>query len=631
MQLLCPPMLAGNIVIRINAIAAENLRGYHYTRLKLDALTVLVGENNEGKSSILKMLERFLQIDDKFWAGDRSLDKTGYDFWYPANEARHKARRLTLEILFTDGRVARRFGLTKGGLIKLRFAISSSGFCRLNTGSPRRNESHDSAAEKLIQRLKKDIRLVLLPPVRDAHSSSFAEKVAMTVKQSLAEKMSHTKRAGAPKEYRLTLEVIRKLEDIVALNTKELSKANDSPLSSMLRSSEVRVDLFPGDIYDLIQKSLFLYLSTGDHDELKVSPGEVGNGLQSLIDIGMTMDSIAGADSYRSTILIVEEPEAFLHPSAQRQFMQHLRGVLRGNVQAVLTTHSPIIVDEAAYNEIVLVRNQRHFHPTIESEKRVAINTSLMTAASAEMFFARTVVFVEGEGDRAFFNTLFRRIRAKSRLCPELSALVFQTTGGCTFYSPWLRLARSYKGYGEDPFNCVWIMDGDSAADDGGQRPLLRAAQDCEFNLSAADTQALIAFGDLKWDVASRAPKSVNDANAVLVRHGGHLFCVDLEWALFNESTVNTQNALKRALTKAEVLTDGDSIGLARRLGSKIDGGSSSKSAKKSPFVRALIAEELDLAELPPEVRIVSERILRTCFRTDERFAEFTKTSAVRL
>lgn len=605
-------------MISIEAIEVENLRGYGHTQLTLRNLTVLVGENNEGKSSLLKMLERFMLIPAISFAEDRTLSEEDFEFWYPANDARHKARRFTIRVKFSDGRIARRFGGTKNTVLPLRFAVNSTGNFRLNIGAPKKNEDHDPKAVKLFTQLQEQVELILLPPVRDAKTSTFAEKVTHGVKQDLKRRMSHSQQAGAPKEYRLAKDAISKIEEIVKMHSGELARSNDSPLASMLKSSEVRVELFPKDIYSLIEKSMFIYLSTGNHDELKVLPNEVGNGLQSLIDINLTVESILNSSGDKSVIVIIEEPEAFLHPSAQRQFMQFLRRALVNKVQsAILTTHSPIILDESKYEDIVLVRNQKHYAPLAVPADQASINTSLMTTSSSEIFFARTIVLLEGEGDKAFFNTLLRRIKNMAIVCPELTGLVFQVTGGCTFYSPWLKLARSYRRSGEDPFSCVWIMDGDTAAGGNGQRPVLRVANDCSFNLHQDEKTAIITFGDLPWDTSSRNHKSNSDANKILSKHGGHLFCCDFEWALFNGTPIDVVRKIKVALKLANVTATGNSIDLARRLGSKINTGKSSDGAKKNPFIRALIAEQLELNALPPEIYVALQRILMACYKSN--------------
>ncbi|MFZ3289436.1 MAG: AAA family ATPase [Telluria sp.] len=604
-------------MLTIKSIAIENLRGYTSTKLDLSNLTILVGENNEGKSSALKMLQRLMEFQTEFWSGDRQLGDSEYNFWYPANDAKHRARRFILNVQFQDGRYARGFGLKKNDLLDLRLAIDSNGMCRLNLGPPRRNESHEIRAVEFLKKLQQEVRVIVLPPVRDAASSTFASKVTQEVKGQLWNKISHSSRSGAPKEYRLAREAIDKIREIVALHKGELRRSPDSPLASMLLASEVRVELLPKDIYDLIERSMFVYLSTGEHDLNKVLPHEVGNGLQSLIDINLTVESILKNTIVRNVILIIEEPEAFLHPSAQRQFMLFLRRSLVSQVQsAVLTTHSPIIVDESNYGEVVLVRNHKHYSPDVVATDRSSINTSLMTTGSSEIFFARTVILVEGEGDKAFFNTLLRRLKKVGDISAELSGLVFHATGGCTFYSPWLKLIRSYKRGNDHALKYLWIMDGDTASNNG-ERPVLRAARDCNFDLSAEDTGAIVAFGDRPWTPADRSPHSVDATNRSLNAHAGYLFACDFEWALFNGASDRTIGCIKAIMDEVGISTVGDNVALARRLGSKIGSGSGSDKAKKQPYIRAMIAERLPSHDLPPEIKRVLTRILGTAIKPD--------------
>ena len=63
-------------IFSITECRFENLRNYSDTRIEFSDFTVLVGENNEGKSSILKMINSlFNELDEDFLSGKRQLSK----------------------------------------------------------------------------------------------------------------------------------------------------------------------------------------------------------------------------------------------------------------------------------------------------------------------------------------------------------------------------------------------------------------------------------------------------------------------------------------------------------------------------------------------------------------------------
>ena len=63
------------------------------------------------------------------------------------------------------------------------------------------------------------------------------------------------------------------------------------------------------------------------------------------------------ATNRRPLILGVEEPELYMHPTAQRTIRKVLRSIADGGDQVLFSTHSPLLVDVAYFDEIVRCEN----------------------------------------------------------------------------------------------------------------------------------------------------------------------------------------------------------------------------------------------------------------------------------
>ena len=223
-----------------------------------------------------------------------------------------------------------------------------------------------------------------------------------------------------------------------------------------------------------------------------VSPNEVGNGLQSVLDIAFAIDETKTRSNYY--LLVVEEPEAFLHPSAQRELVNALRKYSeKRNTQVIVTTHSPIVLDECKFPQTVLVRGQKFYYPNFESDRRDEINSTLLSMPHAEAFFASGVLLVEGPGDRAFFQTLIARLRRVKSGAP-LTKLVIQETGSKTSFAPWLNLFQAYGSTTDRPIRWHAIFDADAAKSENGTKAIARAIRDSGNLVSSATHNLLDEF-----------------------------------------------------------------------------------------------------------------------------------------
>lgn len=584
----------------LEAISIEHLRGFDRATLALTRQnTVLVGPNNSGKTSMLLLLHWALTgADDELLSGRRQLTTAEEQLLVPARETRGAARRITLSIRVSDGRRARRFGAVDN-VAHLRLQFRSGGvFAAL--GQPRRSEPTESSknALELLAALRNCLAVTYVGSNREAGSRQFEDALRGSIRDSLADRLLHQDRGGAPAEYRKARQALKDIESLAKDQAAQVWELLESDLpAGMTRLGGVAFDVSPSDLVDWLTDRATLSVSTGAHDARMVPPVELGSGLQSLLLMGLLTKSAA---TEQKRLLLLEEPESFLHPSAQRALARRLFDAQ--DVKLVTSTHSTVVVDESVAADVVLVRGHRIYSPADTDDRRRAINSALLTGQGSEAIFSRSVLLVEGPGDRAFFETLRRRMADFLPPGP-LGNLGIVAVGGKTRFGPWVQLLESYQDRhsGYNPIEYLVVADGVDASTDvaAGVRAggisipieLDRRFRDASVHYSAGDMEG-----------GRREMVRLN----VLSEAVGFPVCflpVDLEHAALSKASIATSAAVAKVIGVQAT----DSHELMRRLGSKIDGPASNASVKHD-WTRAEIAHALPWEELTPDVRRVLRR-----------------------
>ncbi|KAF5051700.1 AAA ATPase domain protein [anaerobic digester metagenome] len=111
------------------------------------------------------------------------------------------------------------------------------------------------------------------------------------------------------------------------------------------------------------------------------------------------------------SILLVEEPEAHLHPQLLDLLFSFFKKANKNsNIQLFITSHSPTLVAKADINSVHIL-NSKQDSNSIVSIKETALNDTekldlkrYLDVTKSQMFFARRVVFVEGISEAILFN-----------------------------------------------------------------------------------------------------------------------------------------------------------------------------------------------------------------------------------
>lgn len=156
---------------------------------------------------------------------------------------------------------------------------------------------------------------------------------------------------------------------------------------------------------------------------------------QYLNSIGKTKDpqNVINLPKLPDRVFIIDEPEQHLHPDLQAKILTYIRNRANSsNIQFIIATHSPTILDQALDEELylfsprgkVLQENQLKRVASnierLEALKQLAGNTYLVTTG-------RSIVCIEGDANATTEPT---DIRLLEILYPRSTAYTFIPTGG---------------------------------------------------------------------------------------------------------------------------------------------------------------------------------------------------------
>jgi putative ATP-dependent endonuclease of the OLD family len=418
----------------LRKIQIENFRGITKLDLELDSTTVLIGENNTGKTSVLEALHTCMNRG----LTRRAVPFTEYDFHLSSDKVQPAdAPPLAISLTYEESKVdewpdeiAQAFPnvmqTLDDGRQRLAFRVTAKydkptrdfavEWCFLDKAG---NVLPTAKQFKLVTDLQQLAPVFLLSAVRDA-SQHFHAKSAFWGPFTKNPQITDEKQ----KEIEGQIEQINQsiLDSHKPFEVVKERIAQTGKLLPLASKDLVSVEAVPARIFDMLSRTQ-VKLAARTGARLPIS--QHGAGTQSLsvlflFEAFLQSRLIEAYDKHSSPILALEEPESHLHPSAVRALWAVLNK-LAG--QKIIATHSG---DLLAAVPLPTIRRLARRSGNIEVFRLDPVKFDArdleklayhIRAKRGSLLFARCWLLVEGETDFSIIPELARILGHDLDLC----------------------------------------------------------------------------------------------------------------------------------------------------------------------------------------------------------------------
>ena len=155
-----------------------------------------------------------------------------------------------------------------------------------------------------------------------------------------------------------------------------------------------------------------------------------GTGYQSMIILSILEAYVELAQKKTEYILIIEEPEVYLHPALQRKMIDTLLMISENN-QVIFSSHSPITVGKMGKNQVRLVK--RDGGEASISNITISNVIKELGICADDILVNKGIIFVEGRDDKAVVECILNKLHIGAS--DEINVLVAGNCENLKFYA----------------------------------------------------------------------------------------------------------------------------------------------------------------------------------------------------
>jgi CRISPR-associated exonuclease Cas4 len=190
--------------------------------------------------------------------------------------------------------------------------------------------------------------------------------------------------------------------------------------------ARINVEISPPNIDDVFKANTQVWVDDGVRTDIR----RKGHGLQRAMVFALIKvlsnqstpedQASSSRSASDSSYFILEEPELYLHPQAQRAMFDSLIDLSNSNNQVALCTHSSALISVENYKSICMVRKESEIVGTeirqctediFTGDKKKDFSLSYwINPDRSELFFAKRVLLVEGQTEKIIIPRLAKKL-----------------------------------------------------------------------------------------------------------------------------------------------------------------------------------------------------------------------------
>lgn len=380
-----------------------------------EGLNVIVGENASGKTAIVDAI-RLLLREDEF--GHTPINNT--DFHRPFEKPNDVAKSMNLSMRFAELSSSEQVAFLPWREGTDAASLSLHVDNKANHRDRYKRVIWGGAAQASLfeWELLDRINCVYLPPLRDAEarlSEGQYSRLSRLLKNLNKKEIDKAKEAGAKLDIeRQVSEFNESLADEKSNPESPIVKANIAIRKRLEEAlgrtfaQDTQIQFSEPDFNKIVGSLRLLFfpeLGTGGKDKVFRGLDENSLGYNNLLYLATVLAELTEQDGDENfmRVLVIEEPEAHLHPQLQIRLLKHLEErAKQGNVQVIVTSHSPVLASSVPLDKIIhMTAHNGSVQVTSISKcglnaKALAYLNRWVDATKSNLLFSKGVILVEG-------------------------------------------------------------------------------------------------------------------------------------------------------------------------------------------------------------------------------------------